>query len=106
MSEEYKIESGLYYTKEHEWAKKTDEGLFIVGITDYAQSQLHEIVYGPIAGKIVEINEELLDSPELINEDPYGEGWIAKLEPTNLEAELNNLMNEDEYKEHVAVQTH
>ena len=131
MTDEYKVEAGLYYTKEHEWAKKLGDGKVAVGVDDYAQSQLHEIVYvelpevdaevaqggalgavesvkavsdvyAPVGGKVVEVNEELLDSPELINDDPYGEGWIAKMEPSGLEADLANLMDAEKYKAYLA----
>ncbi|MCK4702882.1 glycine cleavage system protein GcvH, partial [Candidatus Bathyarchaeota archaeon] len=100
-------------------------------VDDYAQSQLHEIVfvelpemdaevaqgealgavesvkavsdmYAPVGGKVVEVNEELLDSPELINDDPYGEGWIAKIEPSSLEADLAKLMDAEKYKAFLA----
>ena len=130
MSDEYKIEEGYYYTKEHEWAKKIDDGKVVVGVDDYAQAQLHEIVYVelpeldsdvgqmdavgavesvkavsdfycPVSGKVVEINESLLDAPEQINIDPYGEGWIAKLEPANLDADLDNLMDAAAYREYL-----
>ncbi len=135
MSEEYKVEEGLYYTEEHEWARRLGDGNVAIGIADYAQSQLHEIVYvelpevgaevsqkdvlgavesvkavsdvySPVSGTVVEVNEELLDSPEKINEDPYGEGWIAKIEPSDLEADLSRLMDAERYKEHVAAQAH
>ncbi len=131
MTDEYKVEEGLYYTKEHEWAKKLDDGNAAVGVDDYAQSQLHEIVYvelpevdaevaqgealgavesvkavsdvyAPVGGRVVEVNEELLDSPELINDDPYGEGWIAKIEPSGLEADLAKLMDAEKYKAYLA----
>ncbi len=134
MDEEYRFEEVVYYTKEHEWAKKLDNGLIAIGISDYAQAQLHEIVYvelpeidtevaaseaigavesvkavsdtySPVSGKIVEVNEELLDSPEMINDDPYEKGWIAKIEPTNLETDLGNLMDVKKYKEHVSAQS-
>ncbi|MES0325863.1 MAG: glycine cleavage system protein GcvH [Candidatus Bathyarchaeia archaeon] len=130
MTDEYKIEEGVYYTKEHEWAKKNDDGTVSVGVDDYAQAQLHEIVYvelpemdaeiaqadaigavesvkavsdmySPVGGKIVAVNEELLDSPDKINTDPYGEGWIAKLEPSNLEGDLANLMDAAAYTEYL-----
>ena len=130
MADEYKIEEGMYYTKEHEWAKKNDDGTVSVGVDDYAQAQLHEIVYvelpemdaeiaqadaigavesvkavsdmySPVGGKIVAVNEELLDSPDKINTDPYGEGWIAKLEPSNLEGDLANLMDAAAYTEYL-----
>ncbi|MFC1802470.1 glycine cleavage system protein GcvH [Thermoproteota archaeon] len=135
MSDEYKIEEGLYYTKEHEWAKKLDNGTVAVGVDDYAQSQLHEIVYveppetdsevnqfeaigavesvkavsdfySPVSGKVVEVNESLLDSPELINNDPYGDGWIAKIEPSNLDGDLGNLMDAAAYKEFIKTLSH
>lgn len=131
MTDEYKVEEGLYYTKEHEWAKKLGDGNVAVGVDDYAQSQLHEIVfvelpemdaevaqgealgavesvkavsdmYAPVGGKVVEVNEELLDSPEQINDDPYGEGWIAKIEPSGLEADLAKLMDAEKYKAYLA----
>ena len=130
MADEYKIEEGVYYTKEHEWAKKNDDGTVSVGVDDYAQAQLHEIVYvelpemdaeiaqadaigavesvkavsdmySPVGGKIVAVNEELLDSPDKINTDPYGEGWIAKLEPSNLDGDLANLMDAEAYTEYL-----
>ena len=135
MSEEYQIEDDLYYTEEHEWARKLKDGMVAVGISDYAQKQLHEIVYvelpevgsefgqmesigavesvkavtdmfTPISGTVVEVNDSLIDSPELLNEDPYGEGWIAKIEPMNLEADLAKLMDADAYREFVAAQEH
>jgi len=131
VTDEYKVEAGLYYTKEHEWAKKLGDGKVAVGVDDYAQSQLHEIVYvelpevdaevaqggalgavesvkavsdvyAPVGGRVVEVNEELLDSPELINDDPYGEGWIAKIEPSGLEADLAKLMDAEKYKAYLA----
>ena len=131
MTDEYKVEAGIYYTKEHEWAKKLGDGRVAIGVDDYAQSQLHEIVYvelpevdaevaqggalgavesvkavsdvyAPVGGKVVEVNEELLDSPEKINDDPYGEGWIAKLEPSSLDADLAKLMDAEKYKAYLA----
>ena len=130
MADEYKIDEGVYYTKEHEWARKNDDGTVSVGVDDYAQAQLHEIVYvelpemgaemaqaealgavesvkavsdmySPVGGKVVAINEELLDSPDKINTDPYGEGWIAKIEPSNLEGDLANLMDAAAYTEYL-----
>jgi glycine cleavage system H protein len=135
MTDEYKIAEGLYYTKEHEWAKKLDDGKVAVGIDDYAQAQLHEVVYVelpvvdseisqaeavgavesvkavsdfycPVSGKVVEVNVSLLDSPEQINNDPYGEGWIAKIEPSNLEADLGKLMDAAAYAEYLKTVSH
>ncbi len=135
MTEDYEIPEGLYYTEEHEWAKIESDGTITVGVTDYAQKQLHEIVYVelpdvgdnaqlmgvigalesvkavsdmncPVGGSITEVNEELLDSPELINESPYKEGWIAKLEPSDWEGDKVHLMDAEAYRKHVAEQTH
>ncbi|MCD6240088.1 glycine cleavage system protein GcvH [Candidatus Bathyarchaeota archaeon] len=129
MPEEYVVPENLYYTKEHEWLKIEDDTA-IMGITDYAQKSLHEIVfvdlpetkrkvrqmepigtvesvkavseiYTPISGEIIEVNKELNEKPELVNQDPYGKGWIAKIQPENLEKELKNLMTPQEYKEHL-----
>lgn len=112
------------YTKEHEWAK-LDEGLAVVGITDYAQEQLGDIVYvelpqpgetlsqfdafgiiesvkaasdlvAPVNGEVLAINEELVDRPELVNEDPYEAGWMLKVQPQD-ESEMNPLMTAEEY---------
>ena len=135
MTDEYKVEEGIYYTKEHEWAKKLDDGMVAVGIDDFAQAQLHEIVYvelpemdaevaqgeaigavesvkavsdmySPVSGKVVEVNEALLDAPEKINNDPYGEGWIAKIEPSSLDADLGNLMDAAAYAEYLKTVSH
>jgi glycine cleavage system H protein len=98
----------LKYTKEHEWIRDNGDGTATVGITDFAQSELGDIVFvelepegsefeqdevfgtveavktvselfTPVSGEIIEINEELEDDPELVNTDPYGKGWMAKL---------------------------
>jgi len=116
------------YTKEHEWARM-DDGIVTVGITDYAQEKLGEIVYvelpgenddvrkdepfgvvestknasdvlSPLSGKVVEINDVLEDNPELINNDPYEEGWIIKIQPEDT-AEFDELMSADEYREYL-----
>ncbi|MFY7828220.1 MAG: glycine cleavage system protein GcvH [Flectobacillus sp.] len=115
----------LRYTREHEWIK-VDGDVAIVGITDFAQSELGDIVYVeietlgqtlaegdifgtveavktvsdlflPIAGEIVEVNETVTDSPEIINSDAYGEGWLVKIKPSNI-AEVEGLMDFDTYK--------
>lgn len=112
------------YTKDHEWAKKSDDK-FIVGITDYAQSQLGDVVflelppvgktfkkgdsmaviesvkaasdiYAPISGEVVEINQLAVDSPELVNSDPYSKAWLVKLKPSKSE-ELSELLSSDNY---------
>lgn len=120
----------LKYTNEHEWLRDNGDGTATVGITDFAQSELGDIVFvdleeegfefekddvfgtveavktvselfAPVAGKIVEINEELEDEPELVNTDPYGKGWMAKIELSD-SSELENLMSADEYEDIIA----
>jgi len=129
MPEEYIVPENLYYTKEHEWLKVQGDTA-TMGITDYAQKSLHEIVfvdlpevgrkvkqmesigtvesvkavseiYTPISGEIIEVNTELNEKPELVNQDPYGKGWIAKIRPENLDRELENLMPPKEYREYL-----
>jgi glycine cleavage system H protein len=116
------------YTKDHEWAK-LDEGLVAVGITDYAQEQLGDIVYvelpqlgdnvvqsdtfgiiesvkaasdlfAPISGEVVAVNEELVDRPELVNEDPYEGGWMIKVQPDD-ETQMDELLTAEEYAAHL-----
>jgi glycine cleavage system H protein len=118
----------LRYTKEHEWARLAD-GRITIGITDYAQEALGEVVYlelpevngevsredtfgviesvkavsdlfAPVSGRVVEINAPLVESPEMINSDPYGDGWLIVVEPTDL-SELDGLLNAKEYAEFV-----
>ena len=117
------------YSKDHEWVK-VEGDLVIVGITDFAQNSLHEItfveisevgtvleangecglvesmkassdIFSPIGGEIVEVNSELEDAPEIVNEDPYGKGWMFKLKPTNLDADIAGLMDAAAYTEFI-----
>ncbi|MEN2465577.1 glycine cleavage system protein GcvH [Ornithinibacillus sp. JPR2-1] len=120
------LPNDLLYSKEHEWVKK--EGNTVrVGITDFAQDELGDIVfvelpevgdeiqvdepfgsvesvktvselYAPISGKIVEVNTDLEDSPELVNEAPYEGAWMIVIEPSD-ESELDNLLSPEAYKE-------
>jgi len=121
--------SDIRYTNDHEWARLEDR-LVTVGITDYAQDQLGELVYvelpavgtavnqgdeaaviesvkaagdvkSPVTGKIVEINESLNDSPESVNDDPTGNGWFYRVE-TGDSSELENLLSEAEYNALIA----
>ncbi len=114
------------FTKEHEWVEKSDQ-IIIVGITEFAQDQLGDIVsielpqvsssfkqndviviidsvkassdiYCPVDGEIIEINEKLLEHPELINHSPYEEGWIVKIKPSNPE-QIDSLLSKDQYDE-------
>ena len=119
--EGYEVLEGLHYTKEFEWLKIEDDKVR-VGITDYAQKQLREIVYAelpssggttkqnepygtvesvkavsdlvaPISGTILEVNAEVQSKPELLNEDPYAKGWLLVVKPANLQAELASMMD-------------
>ncbi len=120
------IPEELKYTKDHEWVK-VDGNIAIVGITDFAQGELGDLVYvevdtvdeeveaeavlgsieavktvsdifSPLTGKVVEFNEQLEGSPEVINQDPYGEGWIVKIEFSD-EDEIGQLLPASEYQE-------
>nr|MDO8134195.1 glycine cleavage system protein GcvH [Candidatus Njordarchaeum guaymaensis] len=118
---DYEVPEGLYYSKDYMWARVEGEKARI-GITDYAQKQLREIVYAelpssgdeikrdepfgtlesvkavsdlvaPISGTIEEVNEQVANSPEILNEDPYSKAWLLVMSPTNLEEELKVLMD-------------
>lgn len=120
------VPQDLFYAKTHEWVSLND-GIATVGITDFAQSQLSDLtfaelpevgtefaagdeaavvesvkaaadVYSPIAGEVVEVNSELEDSPELINKDPFGAGWIFKLKVLD-ESDVDSLLDADSYEE-------
>jgi glycine cleavage system H protein len=122
---EYKILDELYYTKEHIWVK-IENDVATIGITDYAQSQLGDIVfielpeverevesgeviatvesikavseiYSPLTGKIISINEDLANEPSLLNSDPYGDGWICDIQMKDL-TEIEDLMTADDYR--------
>ena len=118
------VPANLKYTKEHEWVRVEGDNAF-VGITDFAQGELGEIVFVevetvgetlnqgevfgsveavktvsdlflPIAGEILEFNEKLEDAPELVNSDPYGEGWMVKIAFSNI-GEIEKLLSAEEY---------
>jgi glycine cleavage system H protein len=120
--------SELSFTKEHEWVK-LNGGQAIIGISDFAQEQLSDIVsielpkvgvifkqkqamaivdsvkassdiYAPISGEITEVNEQLIEKPELINQSPYDLGWIAKIKPSNME-EFETLMTKEQYDKYI-----
>jgi len=128
------IPEQLLYTPKHTWAQITPEGNVRVGVSDYAQRHLKGIaniitepvgkeiakmepfgvaetwmfifdLYAPVSGKIVKFNEKLKDKPYLVNEDPYGEGWIIEIKPKNsltLEEELKSLLSSREYNKWVS----
>ncbi len=120
---------GLKYSKEHEWVS-TEDSLATIGITDHAQEQLGEIVYielpsvgekvskddpfgvvesvkavsdiyAPVSGTVVEVNEDLAESPEVVNEDPYGDGWLIKVRVSD-PTDLDDLMDNEEYEQMIA----
>ena len=119
------VPDDLYYSREHEWLK-VEKDLCRVGITDYAQKSLHEVVYvdipnvgkaltqndlfgtvesvkavselySPISGEIMSRNESLANSPELVNKEPYGAGWILVVKPSRLQDDLKALLKAGEY---------
>ena len=118
------------YTKEHEWIKM-DGKIGVVGITEFAQGELGDIVfldlprvgakiermkafgsveavktvsdlYAPVSGTIVAVNESLVSAPDLVNTDPYGEGWMVRIELAN-PSEAASLISADDYKKHIGV---
>jgi len=119
--------SDLRYTREHEWARLEDDGRITIGITDYAQDQLGDIVYlqlpeqgadvsagepmgevestksvsdiySPVSGKVAEVNAEVVETPEAVNQDPYGEGWLIGVDPSD-PTEFDGLMTAEEYEQ-------
>ncbi len=126
-----KFPAALKYTKEHEWVK-LEGNICIVGITDYAQGELGDIIYlditsdtgsdvkqgdtigsieavktvseiySPVSGKIIEINTSINDNPSIINTDSFEQGWIVKIEPNNMD-EINNLMDANAYRQQIGV---
>tara|TARA_Y100000588_G_C14126062_1_gene869465 strand:- start:404 stop:784 length:381 start_codon:yes stop_codon:yes gene_type:complete len=121
------IPENLKYTKDHEWICHETDGTFLLGITDHAQESLGDVtfvelpaigesfekgatfgvvesvkaasdLYFPLAGEVVEVNEILIDSPEKVNEDPYGDGWMVRIRSTNT-SELGGLLSSDQYQE-------
>jgi len=126
----HNIPSELKYATTHEWLREEDDGTFTVGITEHAQALLGDLVfvelpevgielttsqevgvvesvkaasdiYSPISGEIVAINEALSSTPELINSDPYGEGWIFRIQANDAE-EINDLLDAEMYEEQIS----
>lgn len=124
------VPADLKYNKSHEWVKKLDDGNLLIGITDHAQESLGDLVfaeppavgrtlsageacavlesvkaasdvYAPTAGEVVAANEALGDKPELLNEDPYGEGWLWQMRPDDAAA-VDGLLDADAYKAVIA----
>ena len=128
--EDLDIPDDRYYTKDHEWALLEDDGNVRVGVTDYAVQRLNEVVFvetpadgvevaqampigtvesvkavsevfSPVTGIVMQHNEALALSPELVNQDPYGRGWIAVVAPSNFAQELSKLLDRVAYTAHV-----
>ncbi len=126
------VPSDLSFTKEHEWVQIDNDHIATIGITDFAQESLGDItfvqlpkegeeirkddpfgvvesvkavsdLYAPVTGRVVEVNQPLLSAPELLNEDPYNDGWLVKVEVKDKE-DLTDLMSADEYKGYVEEQ--
>jgi glycine cleavage system H protein len=124
------IKENLKYTKDHEWVR-VDGDVAFIGVSDFAQHELGDVVFVevntvgenlakeesfgiieavktvsdtfmPISGEVLEFNSSLETNPELINNDPYGEGWIIKIAPSNLD-ELNDLLDATAYKSHIGL---
>ncbi len=127
MKGEYTVPEDLYYTKEHEWVRIEGDKCRI-GVTDYAQNSLHEIVYvelpkvgakvaqnqslgtvesvkavadvySPISGEVLEVNKTLSDAPELVNKSPYRDGWITLIRPEDLKKDLPSLLKAQSYRD-------
>jgi glycine cleavage system H protein len=128
LSGEYQIPEGYYYTRDHIWIKLEDS-VVTLGVTDYGQKKLRDVVHielpnigqsieegetlaviesikasveihSPVSGRVVKVNSKLIDNPELINEDPYGSGWIVKIELAE-ELRTEDLMEADEYSKYI-----
>jgi glycine cleavage system H protein len=122
------VKNDLYYSEDHEWVRE-EEDYLVIGVTDFAQEELGDIVFVelpeveeefdkddsfgvlesvkavsdtfiPVSGRIIEVNENLIDNPELINDDPYGEGWLIKVDPAD-DSELDELLSAEEYAEFI-----
>jgi glycine cleavage system H protein len=120
------VPGDLKYTKSHEWVRVADDGSVVVGISDHAQSALGDLVfveppelgtqvaagdacavvesvkaasdvYSPVTGEVVGANDALADSPELVNQDPYGDGWIMRIQPADA-SELDGLLDPASYE--------
>lgn len=125
------VKQGLFYSKEHEWIEKVDVNKVRIGITDFAQNQLGDIVfvefpavgdqiesgtsigsvesvktvsdiYSPVSGTVTAVNEHLEDSPESVNSSPYGDGWMIEVEVADFDVAVKELLTDEEYKEFTA----
>lgn len=126
----YNVPARLLYMKEHVWVSSDESNLVRIGITDYAQKALREItfvylpktklrirrldvvatvesvkalseIYSPVSGDIVEVNKELVSKPRLINQEPYGDGWITVIRPRDFKSESGRLLKPKQYAEYI-----
>ena len=122
------VPNGLHYTKEHEWVS-VEDNIATIGITDFAQESLGDVtyiqlpkegehvskndpfgvvesvkavsdLYSPVTGRVLEVNQPLLEAPELVNQDPYTDGWLLKVEVKDL-SDVEDLMEASSYKEYI-----
>jgi len=122
------VKEDLYYSEDHEWVRAEDDYL-VIGVTDFAQEELGDIVFVelpeveeefdkddsfgvlesvkavsdtfiPVSGRVIAVNEALLDNPELINDDPYEEGWLIEIDPAD-DTELDQLLSAEEYADFI-----
>lgn len=122
------VPTDLKYTKEHEWVRQVD-GRIVIGITDHAQKTLGDVVFvelpavgktfeagdpfgtvesvkavsemfAPVSGKVVKVNDDIVDEPELTNSEPYGDGWMIEIQPSDPK-QLNGLMSAAEYEKYI-----
>jgi len=127
--QDYEIPDELLYSREHEWVRLEGKEA-VVGITDYAQKQLHEVVYvevkaegsgveqnqtmgtvesvksvsdvfSPVTGKITKVNKELGDTPELVNQEPYGKGWLARVSMADFKKDKGRLLTAEQYAQYL-----
>ncbi len=128
--ETYEVPEGFFYTKDHEWVKKSSEESILIGITDYAAKMLHDIVYVtlpdsgarllakqvlgqvesvktvsdiymPISGTVLKTNDRLTREPEIVSDSPYSEGWMVELEANDYDEEVKGLLTPDSYRKYI-----
>jgi len=122
------VKKDLYYSEDHEWVRQEEDSL-VIGVSDFAQEELGDIVFVelpevdeefdkddsfgvlesvkavsdtfiPVSGRVIAVNEALLDNPELINDDPYEEGWLIEIDPAD-DTELDQLLSAEEYADFI-----
>lgn len=126
----YDIPDGYFYTKDHEWAQRKDDGNVLIGITDYAAKMLHDIVYvtlpkasediskgsvlgqvesvktvsdiyAPLSGKVLKSNDRLTKEPEIVSSSPYNNGWMLEVKASNYESESKELLTAEVYRKYI-----